>query len=210
MVRRVPWQCRPRLRGVQLAARNTRSRAAAALCNAEESSISHLRHAPAGLAVCAMQPSGAESARRGQAGSGAARQPASRRDAKSLTGEAKLPRHFSTGLTVHGVQLAARKANAKSKAKPALAQRGSLLFSHRGVTGPAVLDLSHHAVMALERGTPSPGRHPHNKDSRTQNRNIHIEIYSSHRGVARAAVLNLSHHLCHGAGARDACTRRQS
>lgn len=60
---------------------------------------------------------------------------------------------------MHGVQLAARKA--KGKTKPAVAQRGSLLFSHRGVTGPAVLDLSHHAVMALERDTPPPGRVAH-------------------------------------------------
>lgn len=59
-----------------------------------------------------------------------------------------------SGLTVHGVQLAAKKASGRGR--PALAQRGSLLFSHRGVTGPAVLDLSHHAVMALERHTPMP------------------------------------------------------
>jgi predicted flavoprotein YhiN len=56
---------------------------------------------------------------------------------------------------VHGVQFSARKPGGKGK--PATAQRGSLLFSHRGVTGPAVLDLSHHAVMALERRTPMPG-----------------------------------------------------
>lgn len=56
---------------------------------------------------------------------------------------------------MHGVQFAARKPGGKGK--PATAQRGSLLFSHRGVTGPAVLDLSHHAVMALERHTPLPG-----------------------------------------------------
>ena len=56
---------------------------------------------------------------------------------------------------MHGVQLSARKLGGRGK--PVTAQRGSLLFSHRGVTGPAVLDLSHHAVMALERHTPVPG-----------------------------------------------------
>ena len=65
------------------------------------------------------------------------------------------PRSSAAGLTVHGVQLSSRKPGGGGR--PATAQRGSLLFSHRGVTGPAVLDLSHHAVMALERRTPMPG-----------------------------------------------------
>lgn len=56
---------------------------------------------------------------------------------------------------MHGVQLSAKKAGGKGKF--VTAQRGSLLFSHRGVTGPAVLDLSHHAVMELERQMPMPG-----------------------------------------------------
>ena len=62
---------------------------------------------------------------------------------------------LAAGLTVHGAQLSARAR--RPKAKPAVAQRESLLFSHRGVTGPAALDLSHYAVMAIERGTPLPG-----------------------------------------------------
>ena len=65
---------------------------------------------------------------------------------------------------MHGVQLSARKPGGKGK--PATAQRGSLLFSHRGVTGPAVLDLSHHAVMALERRTPMPGAAGHREPGR--------------------------------------------
>ncbi len=39
-----------------------------------------------------------------------------------------------------------------------VASRPGFLFTHRGYSGPAVLDVSHYAVMALMRGTqPAPG-----------------------------------------------------
>jgi predicted flavoprotein YhiN len=36
------------------------------------------------------------------------------------------------------------------------AQRSGFLFTHRGYSGPSVLDLSHHAVHALEAGGTRP------------------------------------------------------
>lgn len=59
------------------------------------------------------------------------------------------------GLSLYGVDLQCA-ASAKSK-KASRAQRQALLFTHRGFSGPAVLDLSHHMVMALERGAAQPG-----------------------------------------------------
>ncbi|KIZ02794.1 hypothetical protein MNEG_5163 [Monoraphidium neglectum] len=41
-------------------------------------------------------------------------------------------------------------------ASVAVAQRGGFLFTHKGYSGPAVLDLSHRAVVALERGETPP------------------------------------------------------
>lgn len=39
----------------------------------------------------------------------------------------------------------------KNKKAAKQSMRSGLLFTHKGYSGPAVLDLSHHAVMALER-----------------------------------------------------------
>ena len=52
--------------------------------------------------------------------------------------------------------MAASQAKGK-KGKVTKAARAGMLLTHRGFSGPAVLDLSHHAVMAMERGTPRPG-----------------------------------------------------
>lgn len=40
--------------------------------------------------------------------------------------------------------------------KPKVSERTALLFTHRGYSGPAVLDLSHYAVKALTRASTSP------------------------------------------------------
>jgi hypothetical protein len=55
------------------------------------------------------------------------------------------------------VALQARPA-AKGRKAAAAAQRRAMLFTHRGFSGPAVLDLSHHAVMAAERSREPPGQ----------------------------------------------------
>ncbi|PRW59453.1 hypothetical protein C2E21_1555 [Chlorella sorokiniana] len=44
----------------------------------------------------------------------------------------------------------------KKKGGRAKAQRTAMLFTHRGYSGPAILDLSHHVVKALERQQPAP------------------------------------------------------
>lgn len=62
------------------------------------------------------------------------------------------------GLSLYDVQLEVKAA--KKQKRAAAAQRQALLFTHRGYSGPAVLDLSHHAVMALDRHTPPPGQQP--------------------------------------------------
>ena len=59
------------------------------------------------------------------------------------------------GLSLYGVHLETKAAKKSKKAVAAL--RRALLFTHRGYSGPAVLDQSHHAVMALDRCTPVPG-----------------------------------------------------
>ena len=46
---------------------------------------------------------------------------------------------------------------AKKKRKGARAHRSAFLFTHRGYSGPSILDLSHSVTMALERGQPLPG-----------------------------------------------------
>lgn len=43
------------------------------------------------------------------------------------------------------------------RAAVAVSPRGGFLFTHKGYSGPAVLDISHHAVVALDRGEPRPG-----------------------------------------------------
>lgn len=46
----------------------------------------------------------------------------------------------------------------KKKRKGQRAHRSAFLFTHRGYSGPSVLDLSHIITMALERGTAVPGK----------------------------------------------------
>lgn len=67
--------------------------------------------------------------------------------------------HMSfAGLSLYSVEAAAiGKDKQKSKKKATKAARAGLVFTHRGFSGPAVLDLSHHAVMAAERRTEKPG-----------------------------------------------------
>ncbi|KAK9822087.1 hypothetical protein WJX74_005975 [Apatococcus lobatus] len=70
------------------------------------------------------------------------------------------------GVSLQGVGLEARlppqpassssQTRARKKVKRVKAERGGLLFTHRGLSGPAVLDMSHHAVIALQRGLPQP------------------------------------------------------
>ncbi|WIA16857.1 hypothetical protein OEZ85_013789 [Tetradesmus obliquus] len=53
------------------------------------------------------------------------------------------------GLTLPSVRLSVAAANKPSKVA-AVAQRGGLLFTHKGYSGPAVLDLSHWLVRELD------------------------------------------------------------
>ena len=67
------------------------------------------------------------------------------------------------GLSLYSVELqcaAGAGGGALKKGKGERAQRSALLFTHRGYSGPAVLDLSHRVAMAQERGTPAPGAPP--------------------------------------------------
>ncbi|GLI62363.1 hypothetical protein VaNZ11_004982 [Volvox africanus] len=54
------------------------------------------------------------------------------------------------GLSMYGIELSVQVPGTR-KAK--VTERTSLLFTHRGYSGPAVLDLSHYAVKALTRGS---------------------------------------------------------
>ena len=68
--------------------------------------------------------------------------------------------HKCAGLSCYEVEAAAvdlSKTKGKGKGRATKAARSGMLFTHRGFSGPAVLDLSHHAVMAMERKKPAPG-----------------------------------------------------
>ena len=62
------------------------------------------------------------------------------------------------GLSLYSVEAAAMvKDKQKGKRKATAAARAGLLFTHKGYSGPAVLDLSHHAIMAAARNLDKPG-----------------------------------------------------
>ena len=66
------------------------------------------------------------------------------------------------GISLYGVALEAEAPAAPGgqkgrRGKAQRARRSAMLLTHRGYSGPAALDLSHHAVMALERGHVPPG-----------------------------------------------------
>ncbi|KXZ54090.1 hypothetical protein GPECTOR_5g195 [Gonium pectorale] len=64
------------------------------------------------------------------------------------------------GVSMYGIELSVQEPGSK---RPKVSERTALLFTHRGYSGPAVLDLSHHAVKALTRGSvppPPPSRRP--------------------------------------------------
>ena len=54
------------------------------------------------------------------------------------------------------MELRSAEGKAGGRAKAHRADRGGFLFTHRGFSGPAVLDLSHHSVVALNRGAAPP------------------------------------------------------
>jgi hypothetical protein len=64
------------------------------------------------------------------------------------------------GISVYDAQLSVAGGKETRRATRAAAgrtsQRSALLLTHRGWSGPAVLDLSHNLVMAQERGLPPP------------------------------------------------------
>ncbi|KAG2490098.1 hypothetical protein HYH03_011404 [Edaphochlamys debaryana] len=57
------------------------------------------------------------------------------------------------GVSMYDIELSVQLPDAK---KPRTSRRTALLFTHKGYSGPAVLDLSHHAVKALTRGGRPP------------------------------------------------------
>ncbi|KAG2437439.1 hypothetical protein HXX76_006089 [Chlamydomonas incerta] len=56
------------------------------------------------------------------------------------------------GVSMYDIELSVQLPGAK---KPRVSERTALLFTHKGYSGPAVLDLSHHAVKALTSPPPS-------------------------------------------------------
>ncbi len=55
---------------------------------------------------------------------------------------------------MYGIELSVQLPSVK---KPRVSERTAMLFTHKGYSGPAVLDLSHYAVMAMTRGSvPAP------------------------------------------------------
>ena len=64
-----------------------------------------------------------------------------------------------TGLSLYNAEISCSPAagGGKKKRRGARAHRSAFLFTHRGYSGPSVLDLSHSITMALERGQPLPG-----------------------------------------------------
>lgn len=67
--------------------------------------------------------------------------------------------YMHAGLSLYNAEISCLPATGESKKKKkgTRAHRSSFLFTHRGYSGPSILDLSHSITMALERGTPVPG-----------------------------------------------------
>ena len=64
------------------------------------------------------------------------------------------------GLSLYSAEISCVQTAGESKKKRRRGQRAhrsAFLFTHRGYSGPSVLDLSHSITMALERGTAAPG-----------------------------------------------------
>ena len=64
------------------------------------------------------------------------------------------------GLSLYSAEISCLPAAGEGKKKKKRGQRAhrsAFLFTHRGYSGPSVLDLSHSITMALERGTAAPG-----------------------------------------------------
>ncbi|CAK0786894.1 hypothetical protein CVIRNUC_010108 [Coccomyxa viridis] len=62
------------------------------------------------------------------------------------------------GLSLYNAEISCSPAagEGKKRRKGARAHRSAFLFTHRGYSGPSILDLSHSITMALERGQPLP------------------------------------------------------
>ncbi|MEW5317228.1 MAG: hypothetical protein WDW38_008545 [Sanguina aurantia] len=61
--------------------------------------------------------------------------------------------HQLAGLSLYDVQLSVHLPNVK---KPKISPRTGLLFTHRGYSGPSILDLSHHAILSMRAGSSKP------------------------------------------------------
>ncbi len=71
----------------------------------------------------------------------------------------KVLRAPCSGLSLYGVSVQCQTGSKLGSWRAA--PRSGLLFTHAGYSGPSVLDLSHHAVQALEQpGSPRPGLRP--------------------------------------------------
>lgn len=69
-----------------------------------------------------------------------------------------LRQSVGVGLSLYSVDAAAVDlTEPKGKGRASKAARSGMLFTHRGFSGPAMLDLPHHTVMAMERSKPKPG-----------------------------------------------------
>jgi len=62
------------------------------------------------------------------------------------------------GVSMYSVKCSVKQPGKKKKKKKVAAEalRSGFLFTHKGYSGPSVLDLSHHAVKAIERGADLP------------------------------------------------------
>eukprot|EP00854_Cymbomonas_tetramitiformis_P002578 gene2578-biopygen2508 len=65
----------------------------------------------------------------------------------------------SPGAEAEGASEPRGKASKRRRKKARKAQRTGMVFTHKGYSGPSVLDLSHHAVKALERRSARPQLH---------------------------------------------------
>lgn len=75
--------------------------------------------------------------------------------------ESRHPPEGGSSASVEGGNKGSRGGQRRRRQQRAvLAQRSAMLFTHRGFSGPAVLDLSHHVIKEMERGEAVPGGVP--------------------------------------------------
>lgn len=123
------------------------------------------------------------------------------------------------GISLYDAELAAVPAAApeggsggskrKLGKKGARAQRTAVLFTHRGFSGPAILDLSHHAVQALDRGQTPPALRMQWTPAGAAEWEGRLQVLGAGRAGRGPAHYVLGHSMCQRRCTTEGCVGRR-